>query len=172
VAWILGPVAGGMGMIGAIASGTLADRLGARDGRWIAWIVAICKVAAIPFIAGFYLIGEFWIAIWFLPVVIALGATYQGSTFAMVQTLSPLQMRTQSSAILLFVINLIGLGLGPVTVGALSDWLTPEYGEDGLRYALFIVSLLGLWGGLHYYLAGRSYREDLAAVRAGAASAA
>jgi hypothetical protein len=79
----------------------------------------------------------------------------------MVQTLSPLGMRSQASAILLFIINLIGLGLGPMAVGMLSDALNPYYGDDSLRYAMLIVSVLGLWGAWHYFVAGRYYREDL-----------
>ncbi|MFN3231866.1 MAG: spinster family MFS transporter [Alphaproteobacteria bacterium] len=162
VGLILGPIAGFMGIIGAFASGKAADRLSLRDARWTPWIVFVCKMAAIPFIIGFYLVGDFWVAIWFLPLTVALGATYQGSTFAMVQTLSPLRMRAQASAVLLFVINLIGLGLGPSAIGIASDLLAPYYGEESLRYALFGVSMLGVWGAVHYYWAGKSYREDLA----------
>ena len=57
----------------------------------------------------FYLPDNLWIAMLAFIPMIALAATYQGSTFAMVQTLSPLRMRAQASAILLFVINLIGV---------------------------------------------------------------
>ncbi len=167
---ILGPIAGFMGIIGAIASGKAADRLSMRDARWTPWIVFVCKMAAIPFIIGFYLTADFWIAIWFMPLTVALGATYQGSTFAMVQTLSPVRMRAQASAVLLFVINLIGLGLGPSAIGITSDLLAPYYGEESLRYALFGVSMLGIWGAVHYYWAGKSYREDLQEIGATASA--
>ncbi|MEN3974362.1 MFS transporter [Emcibacter sp. SYSU 3D8] len=161
VGLLMGPAGGLMGIIGAIVAGRLADRLSEKDPRWTPWVVSVSKVAAIPLVFLFYLPDNLWIAMLAFIPMIALAATYQGSTFAMVQTLSPLRMRAQASAILLFVINLIGLGLGPVAVGIISDLLLPYYGTDSLRYSLLIVSMLGLWGAWHYYLAGRHYREDL-----------
>jgi hypothetical protein len=65
---------------------------------------------------------------------------------------------------LLFVINIIGLGLGPSTIGALSDFLQPDYGVESLRYSLLGVSMLNLWAAMHFYLAGRHLAADLAAV--------
>lgn len=70
-------------------------------------------------------------------------------------------MRAIASAILLFVISLIGLGLGPFLVGVLSDFLKPEYGEESLRIALMFVFLFNIWAGIHYYIAGLTLREDL-----------
>jgi predicted MFS family arabinose efflux permease len=161
VGTLTGLIGGLMGVLGAIAAGKVADRMSARDPRWTPWVVAASKVLAIPLVFLFYLPDNLWIAMIAFVPMIALAATYQGSTFSMVQTLSPLGMRAQASAILLFIINLIGLGLGPLAVGALSDALKPVAGEDSLRYSLLLVSLLGLWGAWHYYVAGRYYREDL-----------
>lgn len=93
-----------------------------------------------------------------------LGPMYLGPTFAMTQTLVPPAMRSTASAILLFVLNLIGLGLGPVFAGFLSDTLKPEYGEESIRYSLLILAVVGnIWSALHYYLASRTLREDLVA---------
>ncbi|MGE0667101.1 MAG: spinster family MFS transporter [Sphingomonadales bacterium] len=161
VGTLTGVIGGIMGIIGAITAGKVADRLSIKDPRWTPWVVAASKVITIPLVFLFYLPDSLWIAMIAFVPLIALAATYQGSTFAMVQTLSPLGMRSQASAILLFIINLIGLGLGPLCVGMLSDQLTPTFGSDALRYSLLIVSLLGLWGAWHYYMAGRYYREDL-----------
>ncbi len=161
VGTLTGIIGGLMGIIGALVAGKVADRLSVKDPRWTPWVVAVCKVVTIPLVFLFYLPDNLWIAMIAFVPMIALAATYQGSTFAMVQTLSPLGMRSQASAILLFIINLIGLGLGPLFVGILSDALTPSFGTDALRYAMLIVSVLGLWGAWHYYMAGRYYREDL-----------
>ena len=79
--------------------------------------------------------------------------------------LAPLRMRAVAAAVLLFVTNIIGLGFGPQAVGILSDLLKPTFGIDSLRYALFAVSSLYLWSGLHYMLAARTLREDLARVQ-------
>lgn len=93
-----------------------------------------------------------------------LGPMYLGPTFAMTQTLVPPAMRSTASAILLFVLNLIGLGLGPVFAGFLSDTLKPEYGEESIRYSLLILAVAGnIWSALHYYAASRTLRKDLVA---------
>jgi predicted MFS family arabinose efflux permease len=160
-ATMLGLLGGAMGIIGSYGAGLAADRLGSRDARWVPWVVATAKLAAVPCMLAFFLPESIWIAVFAFVPMIALAATYQGSTFAMLQTLSPLRMRAQASAIMLFASNLIGLGLGPSLVGGLSDLLHPQLGDDSLRYAMVAVSVLGLWGAWHYYLAGKYYRQDL-----------
>jgi hypothetical protein len=60
---------------------------------------------------------------------------------------------------MLFILNIIGLGFGPQAVGLLSDWLRPEFGAESLRYALLILSFISIWGGYHYYLAGKHLKD-------------
>ena len=82
----------------------------------------------------------------------------------MTQSLVRPDMRALASAILLFIINLIGLGLGPFAVGLLSDYLKPTFGVDSIRYALLWVVVIGAaWAALHYMLAARTLRRDLEA---------
>jgi len=92
------------------------------------------------------------------------GANVLRTHLAMTQSLVTSAMRALASAILLFVLNLIGLGLGPVVAGALSDVLKPEYGEMSIRYSLFTLAVVGnFWSAIHYYLASRTLRTDLTA---------
>ena len=56
------------------------------------------------------------------------------------------------------LVNFIGLGLGPLAAGAMSQFVFASAGEDSLRYALVVMQILGVWGGLHYWLAGRHLR--------------
>jgi hypothetical protein len=70
-------------------------------------------------------------------------------------------MRAFTSAVLFFVLNLIGLGLGPLTTGLISDALSSSYGVDSLRYAMVIVSIIGTTSGLFFYLASRHLPQDL-----------
>ncbi|HIC69968.1 MAG TPA: hypothetical protein EYO90_10655 [Candidatus Latescibacteria bacterium] len=69
-----------------------------------------------------------------------------------------------ASAILLFILNLIGLGIGPWFVGYVSDALAPHYGAESLRWALVsIVSIGNAWAAIHYFVAARTLRRDLTA---------
>ena len=69
-------------------------------------------------------------------------------------------MRAMASAILLFVLNLIGLGLGPMLTGYMSDLLEPSYGVDSLRYAMSITLLVNFWCAFHYWKATRTIKAD------------
>ena len=53
------------------------------------------------------------------------------------------------------------VGLGPWVVGLLSDWLTPSYGEESIRWALAIALSANVIGAFCYWQAARSYAEDL-----------
>lgn len=147
------------GPMGAILGGKLADRLGAKDARWAPWIVAIAKVAAAPLILVFFLADK-ETALWIYAPMTVLGAFYLGPSFAMIQSRAPLHMRTTVSSIMLFILNIVGLGLGPQLVGILSDVLQPTYGIESLRYALLLTSFISLWGAYHYYLAGKAMGDD------------
>jgi hypothetical protein len=73
-------------------------------------------------------------------------------------------MRAQAAAVLLLILNLIGMGLGPQFVGVLSDWLAPRVGVESIRWSLLVTIVVGaLWSAVHYFLAARTLREDLAA---------
>ncbi|MEH6593636.1 MAG: hypothetical protein V7746_25435, partial [Halioglobus sp.] len=85
---------------------------------------------------------------------------------ALTHSLVNLRMRAMSSAVLLFIINIIGLGLGPLATGMLSDYLAPEYGQDSVRFALIIVVVVfGSWCTFHYWLASRTVVEDLSRIQ-------
>jgi predicted MFS family arabinose efflux permease len=158
LALIIG-IAGGAG---TFAGGYFADRLGKRDVRWNLWLVAGCVSAGVPFAFGVFLAQSATWALLFFIVPAMVGALYLGPSLALVQGLVPLRMRTVASAILLFILNIIGLGLGPQAVGIASDLLTPSFGNESLRYALLVVGFINIWAAVHFYLASRTLREDLA----------
>jgi MFS family permease len=152
------------GGTGTFLGGWLGDRLAPRDQRWYLWLPAGATTLGIPFAAAFYLWPDGYVALAFGAPATLLGAMYLGPTFAMAQGLASAHMRALVSAILLFVINLVGLGLGPQVVGLLSDALKADLGAESVRYALLWVVLIGAaWSTLHYVLAARTLRGDLVA---------
>ncbi|MFT3808288.1 MAG: MFS transporter [Micropepsaceae bacterium] len=158
-----------LGLVAIIAStagtffgGVLADWLGKRDRRWNSWIVALIYVIGMP--AGFvvFTTDDTTLAMWLLPIPVFVAGAYLGPTFAMVQNLVGVRMRALASAILLFVINLVGMGAGPWLTGVLSDFFTADYGPHALRHALFLMGFLNVWGIAHYWLAGRTLEAGYA----------
>ncbi|MFT6276883.1 MAG: MFS family permease [Halioglobus sp.] len=150
------------GAIGAFGGGVIADRLGNRDKRWYVWVPAIAGLLATPFIVATYSVESAYLALLCSVVPGVMGNVFLGSTVATVHGLVGVRMRAMSSAVFFFILNMIGLGLGPFSVGLLSDYLALDYGQESLRYAmLMILPGVGVWAVVHFMLASRNLREDL-----------
>lgn len=158
----------GIGAIGTFMGGYLSDKLSDRfnDRRWYMWVPGLSTILMVPFQFVAYLYGGLWAVIPSLMVVSILGGMYLGPSFAMTQALVSLRMRAVASAILLFMLNIIGMGMGPYLVGVVSDVLAPATGIHSLRYALCFAVLVNVWAACHYFLGARSLRGDLAYVEA------
>lgn len=167
-----------VGIMGGIYfGGYLSDRVSCKrnDQRYYMLVPGIATLLAVPIALCIYLLpNKLLILALILPSQL-LGYMYLGPTFTMTQSLAGIRERALAGAVLLLIINLIGLGLGPTLAGWLSDMfrmsLTSGGMEEslataqGLRYALCAVTLVNLWSAFHYLMAARSLREDLAAVK-------
>ena len=152
------------GAVGVFCGGLLADRLAPRDQRWYAWLPALAGFICLPFMTAVYLVANPYTALLMGVVPGILFNVYLGNTIATTHSLVGLRMRALSSAILFLVINTIGLGLGPWSIGLLSDYLEPQLGAESLRYAmLYLLPAVMFWSACHFYLASRTLRRDLAA---------
>jgi MFS family permease len=148
------------GTVGVFGGGWLADRLGVRDRAWYAWLPACAwLIAAFAWAAGL-LAPSLWIAWPLLLVGNALNILWLGPVVAAVQHLAPPHMRSTASGSFLLINNLIGLGLGPLLIGSLSDALKSTYGIDALRNAAVAGTAFYLLAGLLMLFAGRRLRSD------------
>lgn len=143
------------GALGNWLSGHYADRLRQRDIRWSLWLVAVLFIASKPFSIAFYLLDSTTVALAVFIVPAAIAAIFMGPSIAALHNRVPAARRPIVSAIYLLLVNFIGLGLGPLAIGAMSQFVFASYGEDSLRYALAVIQVVGVWGGLHYWFAGR-----------------
>jgi predicted MFS family arabinose efflux permease len=153
-------VSGIVGGIGTFAGGYICDRFGQNDRRIYVWIPALSLIIFIPLAILSLLSDTKEGALYFYLIPALLSPIYLGPTFSVVQGMSQLRMRAIAAAGLLFVLNLIGMGLGPMLVGVLSDFLKPQLGAEALRYALIVAVAINLWSALHYYLAAKTLRQD------------
>ncbi len=156
-----GLILGIPGGIGIALGGYLADKLGAKKTSWYLWTSAVALFIATPFNVVAYLGPTPMIALLAMIIPVFLGNFYQATTFSQTQGLVELRMRAVAAGILLFIINIIGLGLGPLAVGMLADALEPTYGTEALRYALVAFSLVNIWAAYHFYVAGKHLEKDL-----------
>jgi MFS family permease len=159
----LGLILGIAGGFGFMAGGFLADYFGRKGRRKSLVFLAASQLVAALLSLGVYMAPTAtWSLLWFI-VPVTISNFYLAPVLAQTQSLVPLRMRGVASAIVLLIINLIGLALGPPVVGALSDFFTPQFGEDALRYSLMIsVFIVGSWAALHFMLASKTIENDLA----------
>ena len=150
-------------LIGTYAGGKLADILSRRDVRWYFWLPAAGTVASLPFWVLFLLADSHWWAFVFAAPYYMIAALWAPPLHATAQALAKPRMRAMSAAMVSFCITLIGMGLGPVAIGAVSDVLEPTYGPSSIRYALVLVAVLNLWAIVHNLLGARTLEQDLRA---------
>ncbi|MCC6924292.1 MAG: MFS transporter [Novosphingobium sp.] len=149
------------GALGTWLGGWLADRYGRHDRRHIVTAPAIGMALAVPIAIAAYQSTDWRISLLLLMIPSVLNSLYYGPVYSSAQGLVPLHQRATSSALLLFGQNLIGLGLGPLFFGMLSDWLKPEYGADSVRYVLYGAALLGLLPAALYWQLGKRLNAEL-----------
>jgi MFS family permease len=154
--------------IGTLGAGWLVDRLARRDRRWFAWLPAICFAITIPFWVGLLLAPTWQLALLFMAVPTLLNITYLPPALTVVQNTVPPARRAMSGAILLFVLNIIGLGIGPVYVGRISDMVKAEHGEQSLAVGFWALIPIIVLTVLAHISASMSIARDerLAAVLA------
>jgi len=139
-----GIVNGAGGILGTWMSGKIADRFGHTNRKHVLTAAAWGMLLVAPTAILGYSMADWRAALFLLFVPTFLGSLYYGPTYSSVQGLASPQSRAMASAVLLFFQNLIGLGLGPLLFGMLSDAIKPTYGEDSVRYVLYIGSLMSL----------------------------
>jgi MFS family permease len=148
------------GTAGVFAGGWLADRLGQSDRRWYARLPAIAWLITAPTFAVGLLSPDPRAAWALLLIPNALNILWLGPVTTAVQHLVPRAMRATASASFLLINNLIGLGVGPTLIGALSVAFTERFGTEALRYAAVSVVGFYLLAAVLMLLAARRLRAD------------
>ena len=159
---VLAIFGGGGGLLGTFLGGFLSDRLAVADKRWYLWVPAIAGCLAVPLGFPYLLLDNTVAVIACLFLVTITLNTYLGPCLAISHSLVPPAMRALTSAVLFLVLNTIGLGLGPLTVGLLSDFYAGYFGDDSLRYAMLTVGVLSAPAIVLFLLAARHLPGDLA----------
>ncbi|HWJ36923.1 MAG TPA: MFS transporter [Steroidobacteraceae bacterium] len=160
-AW-MGPIEGVGGIIGTMAGGLLADRLGRHDIRWYLWM---------PATAAGVMVLSMWVFLhtnnsqtsmfvsYFATILFS--SSFMAPVVAISQRIIPVRMRALATALLYLLLNLIGPGAGPVVAGILNDALVGAYGVEAIRVSL-TATLLGALGGIAFMLyAARQLPCDL-----------
>jgi MFS family permease len=158
---------GAGGVLGTYWGGVLASRYAAHDEAFQLRSMAVlyCSYGLIS--SFIYLASNRYVALALVGVATVGGAAAIGPLFATIQTLVPERMRALSVAFICLVANLIGMGMGPLVVGVLSDALRASFGEESLRWALLALCPGYVWGAWHLWRGGRAVSHELRAIDEG-----
>ncbi|MFZ4121816.1 MAG: spinster family MFS transporter [Caulobacterales bacterium] len=162
----LGMVLGLSGIVGTFIGGQIADRAARKDTRAYFTVPAIAMLCSVPFFVAGMLADTALHSLLLLSIPTALNSLWYGPIYAVVQGVAGPQLRATAVAIMLFIVNMIGLGLGPLALGVLSDHLATTQGlgaAEGLRWALLLSASIGLVTVLLFLLGRQTIRADIAA---------
>jgi MFS family permease len=159
-------VQGGGSLIGTYLGGEAAVRYATRNERLQLTGVAIVYGSLAALTAAVYLTAQWTVALALLAVISLVSGAANGPLFATFQSVVPPRIRAQSVALMYFVSNLIGLGLGPLAVGMLSDLWRPALGDESLRYALLAFCPGYLWCAWHFWRASYTVEHALVCAEA------
>lgn len=148
------------GIAGIWAGGWLGDRFGQGRQSQYARIPAIAFVATVPVYVFAILSPNLTVSFFAFLVPTALGLAWLGPVMSAIQHLVRPDMRATASAIFLFIINLIGLGLGTYAIGAISDGLAAQFGDDSLRYSILAGTSFYVVAAMFFFMAARRLERD------------
>ncbi len=157
----LGAGAGVAAIAGTWLGGWLADRYGQADRRHILTAPAFGMIIAAPILFAGYAVDNWILSLILLIIPALLNSLYYGPLYSSVQGLVTPQARAMASAVLLFAQNLIGLGLGPLFFGMLSDYFKPVAGEESVRWVLYAAAWLGIVPALFFWRASLRLEDEL-----------
>jgi MFS family permease len=159
-------ISGVSGLAGTYLGGAWASRYACYNERLQIRAMAVMYCGCVVIWVLQYLSPSPYLAFAFMGVGSLGGSMISGPLFATIQTLVPTRMRAMAIALVLLFANLIGLGLGPLATGLLSDWFAARAGPESLRYALLMLCPGFLWCALHLWIASRSVTADVAVLEA------
>ncbi|CAA0102413.1 putative L-galactonate transporter [Halioglobus japonicus] len=157
----MGLIVGIGGSVGTIAGGRLVDRMAQKTPARGLWVPVVVTLAGFPLGAVFLLADATFLSLFcFIPFYVLLNV-YVPAIYAYNQNMARLRMRATAAAIMLFITNIVGAGLGPLLVGFLSDLFAPSFGVESIRYALLCALGLGAIGGVLLLVSSRTVERDL-----------
>ena len=148
---------------GAFFGARLADSWGKKDIRAYGWLPAISIALCLPLGIAAWWSTSVEVNLAFTSLFLIFMGIYLGPSFAIAQTLAPIHMRAMSTALFFFILNMIGLGLGPSLSGWMIDIFKVNNGEvESKRYAKTVTSLVYIPSIISFLVVARKLPEDWA----------
>jgi len=149
---------------GAFFGAKLADWWGGKDIRAYGWLPAIAIGICLPIGVVSFWVSSVWVHLAFTTVFLLFLGIYLGPSFAIAQTLAPINMRAMSTALFFFILNMIALGGGPTFTGWLADIFKDGSTElESIRYAMTVTCAMFIPSIISFMVVSRVLPRDWAA---------
>ncbi|HIG67140.1 MAG TPA: MFS transporter [Porticoccaceae bacterium] len=160
---VLGVINGTTYAGGAFFGAKLADKWGAKDIRAYGWLPAIAIAVCMPIGILSFWVASVWAHLACTTVFLLFLGIYLGPSFAIAQTLAPVNMRAMSTALFFFILNMVALGGGPTFTG----WLIDVFKEgnpdlESMRYAMTVTSCMFILSIISFLVVARVLPKDWA----------
>jgi MFS family permease len=160
---VLGVINGTTYAGGAFFGAKLADKWGAKDIRAYGWLPAIAIAVCMPIGILSFWVASVWAHLACTTVFLLFLGIYLGPSFAIAQTLAPVNMRAMSTALFFFILNMVALGGGPTFTG----WLIDVFKEgnpdlESMRYAMTVTSCMFIPSIISFLVVARVLPKDWA----------
>ena len=147
--------------MGTFIGGYITDYFGKTDKSWYLKIPALAIMISAVSVAATFTFKNSFVMFFCLGVSTFLQSMYLGPAISVAHAMVPANMRALTSAILFFVLNLIGLGLGPLIIGMVSDLLQPSFGIESLRWALYLITPVALCSSIVFFYTSKIIRFNM-----------
>lgn len=156
------PAAGITFGLGIWGGGWLVSRAARKSPRAYGWVPALASAAIVPSFAAALIVDSWQLSLALMLIPMIACCIYVAPALALVQNLTPPRSRATAAALLMLMFNIVGLGLGPLFIGIVSDALKPLHGDDSLRWALMAIIPLAAIAGIAQFAMTRHLERDFA----------
>jgi len=145
------------GIFGLWLGGEVVPRWISNDDSVKMKINSVVILLAVPNSLAFLFTKDTTWALSLLLPLFTIFSFFLSSSYTLMQRLAPDAMRATVLSVVMLLANLIGMGVGPLLVGVLSDQFAPGFGNEALRWSMASLSIvLGIWSAVHFLMVGRS----------------
>ena len=146
---------------GAFFGARLADKWGAKNLRAYGWLPAIAMSVTLPLGIWSYWVQSVEANLILSTIYLLFIGIYLGPSFAIAQTLAPINMRAMSTALFFFILNMVALGGGPTFAGWLIDVYKETYSDlDAMRMAMTVTHLVFIPALISFLIVSRILPRD------------
>lgn len=148
------------GILGMWLGGSLSDKFASKSKRAYVIVPTIAFAVIVPFYVLGLMSNNLLVVFFALMIPTGLGLVWLGPVLAAIQGIAPPNMRASAAALFLLINNLIGIALGPLLIGIISDALSAKYGDESLRYSILTGTIFYVIAAILLYMASRYISDD------------